>query len=510
MKLRFALLASTVFPLAMGYPALALEQPARPLILAQTDEAPCPEGEACPPVVDEAPPVVEETPPVVEEAPPVMEDAPPVVEDAPLVVEEAPPVVEETPPAVDEPPPVIEEPPPAVDEPPPADAAPVEDTMQPDTAPAQDSALPPDQIAPAVEEDTTVEQQLDAQGDEAEAKSVRTLRDRLREQLEGAGVRPEQIEEAPQADGERPRNRDARRDRNRGGGWWDTDRDENVVGRRGGRIVIDLGGGRLSVEPVAPDEGGRLLYGADDVEVQNLPRGMTRTIVHRRNGVDIVTVRDRYGDIVKRSKIFPDGTEIVLIDNRFPDDYQGERPQRLRNLPPLVIGIPEDTYIVDYGDASDDDIRSALIAPPVQQLERPYRLDEVLQNEEVRAYSPRIDLDSITFETGSATIAKDQMRSLFQLGEAMEQVILDRPDEVYLIEGHTDAVGRAGDNLVLSDQRAESVATALSQNFDIPPENLVTRGYGEEYLKVDTDGPERRNRRAAVRRLTDLLQAQNQ
>ena len=50
---------------------------------------------------------------------------------------------------------------------------------------------------------------------------------------------------------------------------------------------------------------------------------------------------------------------------------------------------------------------------------------------------------------------------------------------------------------------------ALSQNFDIPPENLVTEGYGEQYPKVPTEGPERRNRRATVVRLTDLLQAQN-
>jgi outer membrane protein OmpA-like peptidoglycan-associated protein len=38
----------------------------------------------------------------------------------------------------------------------------------------------------------------------------------------------------------------------------------------------------------------------------------------------------------------------------------------------------------------------------------------------------------------------------------------------------------------------------------------VTKGYGEEFLKVDTDGPEQRNRRATIRRLTELLQAQNQ
>ena len=147
--------------------------------------------------------------------------------------------------------------------------------------------------------------------------------------------------------------------------------------------------------------------------------------------------------------------------------------------------------------------RRSVQAPP-----RAYTLDEVLHNQQVRAYSPRIDLDTITFDFGSATISDSQMGSLYELGQAMEQVIAENPDEVYLIEGHTDAVGSDYDNLILSDQRAEAVATALSQNFDIPPENLVTEGYGEQYLKIDTEGPERRNRRATVRRLTDLLQAE--
>ena len=38
----------------------------------------------------------------------------------------------------------------------------------------------------------------------------------------------------------------------------------------------------------------------------------------------------------------------------------------------------------------------------------------------------------------------------------------------------------------------------------------MTQGYGEEYLKVPTDGSERRNRRATVVRLTELMQAENQ
>jgi outer membrane protein OmpA-like peptidoglycan-associated protein len=264
------------------------------------------------------------------------------------------------------------------------------------------------------------------------------------------------------------------------------------------------------VQPLVPDEGDRLLYGADDVEVQHLRGGRTRTIVYRRDGTEIVTVRDRYGDIIRRIKRYPDGTEIVLIDNRFDDRDYDQPPVYIVDIPPPVIDIPPERYIIDLGSASEEDIRYGLTAPPVQQLDRPYTLDEVLRNQEVRAYSPRLDLDTITFDFGSATIGNDQMGALFELGEIMEEIIAENPAEVYLIEGHADKVGSDYDNLILSDQRAEAVAVALSQNFDIPPENLVTEGYGEQYPKVDTEGPERLNRRVTIRRLTELLQAQSQ
>ena len=58
----------------------------------------------------------------------------------------------------------------------------------------------------------------------------------------------------------------------------------------------------------------------------------------------------------------------------------------------------------------------------------------------------------------------------------------------------------------LSDRRAESVANVLSEQFEVPPENLVTQGYGEQYLKVQTDAPDRINRRVAVRRITPLME----
>ena len=81
----------------------------------------------------------------------------------------------------------------------------------------------------------------------------------------------------------------------------------------------------------------------------------------------------------------------------------------------------------------------------------------------------------------------------------------ENPAETFLIEGHTDAVGSDVSNLALSDARAEGVANVLTQYYDIPPENLVTQGYGERYLKIATDGPSRENRRVAIRRITPLV-----
>jgi outer membrane protein OmpA-like peptidoglycan-associated protein len=76
---------------------------------------------------------------------------------------------------------------------------------------------------------------------------------------------------------------------------------------------------------------------------------------------------------------------------------------------------------------------------------------------------------------------------------------------VFLIEGHTDAVGADDDNLSLSDRRAETVALVLTEQFQVPPENLTSQGYGEQQLKVPTEGPERQNRRVTMRRITPLL-----
>ena len=55
---------------------------------------------------------------------------------------------------------------------------------------------------------------------------------------------------------------------------------------------------------------------------------------------------------------------------------------------------------------------------------------------------------------------------------------------------------------------AETVATILTERFGIAAENLTTQGYGEQYLKIDTQEAERENRRVTVRNITPLLRRQ--
>ena len=354
--------------------------------------------------------------------------------------------------------------------------------------------------------ESTTEKQLEAQGDRREADRVRRLREKLREQRERAReARREERQE------DRQENREDAQERREDRAERREDRFEGrILERRGDRIVVDLGGGRIVVRSADEFEvEERLLYGAEDVLVEYLPNRITRTIVVRPNGVRIITDRDDFGRIIRRVRRTPAGREIILVNNVF---VEGPPPVVYEpvELPPLQVTIPQQEYIVEYSEAPAQEIQEVLVAPPVERVERAYSVEEVTTNVRVRDKMRRIDLDTITFEFGSATIEEDQMNALEELGLAMEEVIAENPDEVYLIEGHTDAVGSDEDNLLLSDARAEAVAVALSQNFEIPPENLVTEGYGEQYLKVQTEAPERENRRVTVRRITPLLTAEAQ
>jgi outer membrane protein OmpA-like peptidoglycan-associated protein len=150
-----------------------------------------------------------------------------------------------------------------------------------------------------------------------------------------------------------------------------------------------------------------------------------------------------------------------------------------------------------------------MAAIAAREASRGFSLRQIREIRDVRALAPVIDVEPITFATGSSAIDVVEAEKLADLGQLLTRMIAARPNELFLIEGHTDAVGSAASNLTLSDRRAESVALALTEYFGVPPENLVVQGYGESDLLVPTDGNEPRNRRVAVRLVTPLLAAAN-
>ncbi|TPJ74207.1 flagellar motor protein MotB [Mesorhizobium sp. B2-6-2] len=277
----------------------------------------------------------------------------------------------------------------------------------------------------------------------------------------------------------------------------------DVVKQFGDRVILQFNNQTF----VESNEAPRITRGARDVYYEDLSGGRTREIVERDNGVRIITVHNRNGDVIRRSRVTSDGREYVLsyVDERYYNDVDEWRDPG-DDLPPMRLDIPRRDYILDSEEVEDpDEYYTFLEQPPVERVQRLYSIDEVKRSARVRDIARRIDLDTLNFDFGSATISDTEVQKLEGVATAMEKLLKKNPAETFLIEGHTDAVGTPDANLALSDRRAEAVAEALTNAFGIPAENLTTQGYGEEYLKVNTPGPNRENRRVAIRRITSLV-----
>lgn len=266
------------------------------------------------------------------------------------------------------------------------------------------------------------------------------------------------------------------------------------------RLIINIG---IHINIFTPFRDRDRIWRGDEVFYEQLPNGRYRQTVIRRDGTRVITVWNQFGEVVRRVKVLPDGTRVIIvfaIDDR-DDDWRDPGD----DLPPFYLPIPVDEYVL-YSDAADEaDIERFLSEPPLERAARVYTIDEVKRSARIRDTVRRVEIGDLTFETASAELGRDQIGSLGKVAAAMQKILARNPGEVFLIEGHTDAVGSDESNLVLSDDRAETIADLLSEFYDIPPENLTTQGFGERFLKVETEEAERANRRVTVRRITSLV-----
>ncbi len=116
---------------------------------------------------------------------------------------------------------------------------------------------------------------------------------------------------------------------------------------------------------------------------------------------------------------------------------------------------------------------------------------------ETTAEGPAVSI-TVIFPTGSAMLTPQAEAALSPLGAALNSP--DLQPYRFRIEGHTDSVGDAYSNQVLSQRRAAAVRDFLAKRFGVNPARLEAVGFGDTQLLVPTppQWPEPRNRRVQV------------
>ncbi|PZX39437.1 outer membrane protein OmpA-like peptidoglycan-associated protein [Roseinatronobacter thiooxidans] len=267
-----------------------------------------------------------------------------------------------------------------------------------------------------------------------------------------------------------------------------------VVARSDERVVVQRDDGEYAVWR---DDDVILSQDGSQRRIERYADGSTLTRWARNDGSEIVTIRDATGRVLWRERVLADGTSIELVND-------------MREVQAIDVSVlpPPRRRELRITQRTDPDLALALLQEAeadARALDRAFTLRQVREVREVREVVPVLSPDPITFEINRANVRPEEARKLSQVGRLMERLIADNPRELFLIEGHTDATGPASYNLALSDRRAESVALALTEFFEIPPENLIIQGYGERYLRIPTAAAEERNRRVAIRRISPLM-----
>jgi len=155
--------------------------------------------------------------------------------------------------------------------------------------------------------------------------------------------------------------------------------------------------------------------------------------------------------------------------------------------------------------------RGLSVGPQVDPAARAKEIDfvQTLRNRKTRSLSmgereeiadiastkPNIDLD-IQFDYNSADISTASMPSVQALGKALSNPSLK--GSVFVVAGHTDAIGGEAFNMGLSERRADTIKSYLVSKFGIAGSDLVTVGYGKDKPKDASAPMDPVNRRVQV------------
>ena len=110
-----------------------------------------------------------------------------------------------------------------------------------------------------------------------------------------------------------------------------------------------------------------------------------------------------------------------------------------------------------------------IVPPPSAEEQTQIELDRIMEQIKNQKLRP------IHFETAKAVINPKSIPTVNEVGNVLAQY----KSLKVRIEGHTDNVGRARANQILSQQRADTVRSFLIKEWGLNPEKLEAIGYGD-------------------------------
>lgn len=171
-------------------------------------------------------------------------------------------------------------------------------------------------------------------------------------------------------------------------------------------------------------------------------------------------------------------------------EYQGLSDSLGKFSLRLPSGSKYEIFILGFSDSTSYNILDIKALQGNQYYKNPFKVN--IQFEPPKSFV----LDNCTFETGKAELKPEAYSVLDELVEYLKR----KDDERVEIGGHTDNVGKADANMVLSQNRANTVRAYLLMK-GIAPERVTAQGYGLTQPVAENDTAEGRalNRRTEVK-----------
>ncbi|QTR48926.1 pentapeptide repeat-containing protein [Candidatus Thiothrix anitrata] len=199
-------------------------------------------------------------------------------------------------------------------------------------------------------------------------------------------------------------------------------------------------------------------------------------------GVDFSSAQMRYAKML--SVNYGQVTETIHTDKH----RQGQEPQQENESQLIYAKHIEETLPAETQESEPQLISSK-------------HIEEALTpktNDSGEVEQPAFINLSIQFEFNSSDVKPGSVVQLAELAKALQSDALNQAD--ILIEGHTDDIGSEAYNRTLSERRATSVYTILSQDFGVPFHRLKPIGFGKSRPIADNISEEGRaqNRRVTI------------